>query len=215
MIPKKEWNIKASKKCLTCNSLFFALPYQLKKRLYCSRLCTSKSQEKRKTIVCEICNSIFYKALSRTSKYCSRKCYEIEWTIRSKKFKKDFHKGMTPWNKGKKLEKMRGSNHPSWKGGITPLVRSIRTMTIYKKWRSKIFERDDYTCVFCKKKGGYLNADHIQPFRLILRKNNITSLPAAENCLDLWNVENGRTLCAPCHRETKTYGYNYFTYETN
>jgi len=34
----------------------------------------------------------------------------------------------------------------------------------------------------------------------------INSLEEALNCEELWNVNNGRTLCRKCHNKTKTYG---------
>lgn len=87
---------------------------------------------------------------------------------------------------------MRGAEHPMWKGGITPLVRSIRTSTQYKAWRAAVFARDDYTCQICGSRGGRLNADHIKPF---------AQYPQLR-----FSVVNGRTLCEPCHKDTPTYG---------
>lgn len=56
-----------------------------------------------------------------------------------------------------------------------------------------MFERDDFTCQQCGKKGGRLQADHILPY---------STHP--ELRLDL---NNGRTMCVPCHRATPTYGW--------
>lgn len=34
----------------------------------------------------------------------------------------------------------------------------------------------------------------------IQEENNIKTLEDAENCEELWNINNGRTLCRNCHR---------------
>ena len=134
-----------------------------------------------------------------------------------------------PWNKGKKdiysketLEKIsksgkgrkwsvadrlsksatapRGSDHHNWKGGVTPKYERIRRSIEYKLWRKSVFERDNHTCVWCgykshKKINGKsdIEADHIKPFSLF---------PALRFAID-----NGRTLCVPCHRRTDTWGF--------
>ena len=85
-----------------------------------------------------------------------------------------------------------GSDHWNWQGGKTTQAERIRKSTPYKAWRTAVFERDDYTCVLCGVRGGVLNADHIKPFAL-----------HTELRLD---VDNGRTLCVPCHRATDTFG---------
>lgn len=96
-----------------------------------------------------------------------------------------------PWRCGEK-------NH-LWKGGITPINMAIRNSLEYKIWRRAVFERDNYTCVWCGvrcKKGlgktVKLNADHIKPF---------SQYPELRFAID-----NGRTLCKPCHLTTDTHG---------
>ena len=87
-------------------------------------------------------------------------------------------------------------NNPAWKGGITPINLKIRNSKEYTLWRSAIFERDNYTCVWCTKHGGYLEADHIKPFAYFPELR--------------FAIDNGRTLCRPCHittfKENKEYG---------
>lgn len=96
-----------------------------------------------------------------------------------------------------KLSKAKmGSNAPMWKGGVTKLNNSERKIFMYtfeyRNWRKLVFERDKYTCKFCGQVGGRLNADHIKPYALY-----------PDLRID---VNNGRTLCEPCHRTTSTYG---------
>jgi 5-methylcytosine-specific restriction endonuclease McrA len=90
----------------------------------------------------------------------------------------------TTYNKGEK------SN--LWKGGLSTKNQLIRQSTEYKLWRTSVFERDNYTCIWCGIVGGKLNADHIKPFALYPELR--------------FAIDNGRTLCVPCHRTTDTYG---------
>lgn len=92
-----------------------------------------------------------------------------------------------------------GNNNPSWKGGISKLSRRIRRLAEYKEWRSKVFQRDNFTCQNCGRQGGSLHAHHIKPFYEILGENNITTIEQALLCSDLWLLSNGQTLCIKCH----------------
>ena len=99
-------------------------------------------------------------------------------------------------NKMSKKAKLRiGEKNSAWKGGKMaqyPEYERIRKSVEYLIWREAIFKRDNWTCVWCgDNKGGNLNADHIKPFAL---------LPELRFAID-----NGRTLCVPCHRMTDTF----------
>lgn len=94
----------------------------------------------------------------------------------------------------------RGEKCHLWKGGITPEVRAIRTSFEYKLWREAVFKRDNFTCVFCGVRGQRLNADHIKPFSVFKELR--------------FDVDNGRTLCVPCHKATPTYGNRSRTIRT-
>lgn len=61
----------------------------------------------------------------------------------------------------------------------------------YRLWREAVFKRDNWRCVQCGARGN-MHADHIKPY---------SKFP--ELRLD---VDNGRTMCPPCHRQTPTYG---------
>lgn len=92
----------------------------------------------------------------------------------------------TKWQTGRKGEL---SNH--WQGGKTKELKRLRNSAEYRKWRESVFVRDDYTCQFCGVRGTYLEADHIKPFAYFEEER--------------FSVENGRTLCKPCHKTTSTY----------
>ena len=88
----------------------------------------------------------------------------------------------------------RGDRHPQWKGGITPKNSTIRLSLAMKLWRESVFQRDKYTCQGCGKCGGNLNAHHILGF--------------AEHPEARFDIENGATLCEPCHRAVHRRGAN-------
>lgn len=107
-----------------------------------------------------------------------------------------FKKGhkMTIEIRKKISESMSGSKTHLWKGGITPINMKIRSSLEYKLWREAVFKRDNYTCIWCKKQGGKLNADHIKPFAYYPELR--------------FAIDNGRTLCIDCHKKTDTYLVN-------
>jgi len=84
--------------------------------------------------------------------------------------------------------------HWNWNGGVTPINEKIRKSKEYNLWRKAVFERDNWTCIWCGQVGGKLNADHIKPFSLFPELR--------------FAIDNGRTLCISCHRKTDTYGGN-------
>lgn len=110
-------------------------------------------------------------------------------------FKREKFKGRyTPWLIGRKLSLLTranmadahsGSKTNFWKGGITPINKAIRAGLKYALWREAVFRRDNYTCVFCKVRGGRIEADHIKEF---------AKYPELR-----FKLSNGRTLCRPCH----------------
>ena len=130
---------------------------------------------------------------------------------RGKKYRPMSLQGKENISRGKVGEKnpMHGKireQNPNWKGGLTPLRMRIRELGIYKKWRKTVFERDNYTCQECDKKGEKIQAHHlIHSFASLLHKYNILSVEDANNCIELWDIKNGQTLCKPCHKETDNY----------
>lgn len=85
-----------------------------------------------------------------------------------------------------------GSRNVNWKGGVTPHNVMLRHSIEYKAWRKKVFERDGYTCQSCGARGVKIHADHIMPFAYFPELR--------------FEINNGRTLCVPCHKDTDTYG---------
>ena len=104
-----------------------------------------------------------------------------------------------------------GDMSPNWKGGISKLRDKIKNTFQYRQWRSDVFTRDNFTCQKCGEKSGngkaiYLEAHHIKPFAEIREKYQIKTLEEALHCEELWNINNGQTLCLKCHNKTKLGG---------
>jgi len=108
--------------------------------------------------------------------------------------------GKKPWNWNKERPEISGERHWNWKGGITPLTHLIRNCFEYRQWRSDVFTRDNFTCVLCGASGTCLEADHFPKlFSSVMKEYEIKTLEQALSCEELWNINNGRTLCKSCH----------------
>ena len=84
-------------------------------------------------------------------------------------------------NMGHKKDK-----HWNWQGGITSETLSLRKSIDLKLWRETVFNRDNYICQMCGKKGsGNLQADHKLPFSIYPELR--------------FDINNGQTLCINCH----------------
>ncbi len=104
-----------------------------------------------------------------------------------------------------------GENCYWWMGGKTETKSLLRECFEYKEWHRQILKRDNFTCLHCGSKKE-LEVDHIKPFSLIILENNINTFEDGLNCEKLWDIENGRTLCFPCHAKTDTYGVGVKNY---
>ena len=60
-----------------------------------------------------------------------------------------------------------------------------------KLWRLAVFERDNFTCQECGKRGIYIEAHHIK---------NWAKFPKLR-----FKISNGKTLCKGCHKKTDNY----------
>lgn len=104
-----------------------------------------------------------------------------ETRLKSSKSLKEFYKNNTSIRKGS----WTGKKNPRWKGGITEKQKAIRNSKEFVTWRLAVYTRDDYICRKCYTRGGKLHAHHIMSF--------------ADNEDLRFIVDNGITLCQPCH----------------
>ena len=85
--------------------------------------------------------------------------------------------------------KQNGSKNPNWKGGLIAYDKYALSIHAFKYkmsiWSAKILERDGIKCKLCDSEEK-LNAHHIIPVRELEEK-------------DLFNINNGITLCRKCH----------------
>lgn len=141
---------------------------------YCSIECAEKAKSEkyqgenhwkynRTETKCKICGVKFEHIPSKNRKYCSKSC------------------------SGKDREYPTGSDNPNWKGGKTNKVRKLRSSKEYSEWRTKVFERDDYTCQKCHSDEKFIHAHH--------------KVSVSENIGLIFDVKNGLTVCADCHQK--------------
>lgn len=155
---------------------------------------TGKYQKSLKKIKCKNCGKLFNPRNYRI-KNCSKKC---GYLYRSKTYKptKKTLKKLSEIRSGIKRTKkwrdnisksLKGEKNGSWRGGITKIRNRKRDLRKQRRWREKIFARDNYTCQECGQIGGKLEAHHIIPFWA--------------NKETRYLIENGITLCKSCHKK--------------
>ena len=160
---------------------------------FCSRECYrvslrgNKLREgtgKHKPKLCVTCGNQFKKGHRlpeqwKVAKYCSVAC-----SIKSKIGipRPDVAKRMIGNKNGRKLK---GKNHPNWKGGVTPANHLLRHSEEYNEWRKAVYKRDGWTCQECKVKQEHPIAHHLKSFHEYPDLRFI--------------VENGMTVCRSCH----------------
>lgn len=165
---------------------------------------------------CEQCEKTFTIRPQSKQRFCSKNCVYLS-RQKAKEFKDCLNCG-TKISITTKLvcrpcfpEYYIGDKKSSWRGGLTSINKMVRNSDQMAIWRNAIFERDDYTCQICGERGNKLNADH-HPMSLseIIITYNIKGLKDARNCPQIWDTNNGRTLCVPCHKTTETYGFKKY-----
>lgn len=165
-------------------------------------------------VACTICGTEVKRKPSRPGQYCSHKCYWAakklgagylpshlgarygHYTAEHKLAMSqgwERRKGTPTALRGKKRQRAypKGKDHPMWKGGITTSDRAER-MRFRRTLQKDIFARDDYTCVQCDTRGGFIQVDHILSW---------ATYPKLR-----FDEGNCRTLCMACHYKN-TFGH--------
>ena len=88
----------------------------------------------------------------------------------------------------------RGSLHPNWSGGVTPLRQKFYIKAEAKQWFKDIYSRDGKICRVCGSDKG-LQVHHILPIR--------------KYPLLIGDSSNGIVLCKSCHDKTKFKEHRY------
>lgn len=140
---------------------------------------------------CNSCNKMFHFSPSKLkqgrAKYCSQNCWMS--SVERKELMSRVHKGKKcPFSNPPHFS---GIEHWNWQGGKTPEGKRVRNSEAYKSWRKTILKRDNYSCQECGIRGGKLHADHIKSFAFFPELR--------------LSLNNGRTLCVPCHKNTNNY----------
>ena len=173
------------KTCARCGKRYWARSGSSK---YCNECRTEMS-------VCPVCGrkkSIYHM-------FCSNTCAS-KWKYQhSQRVKEALQKGLEvahknkAWKKSPVIQKgephlwARGKSNPNWKGGSHNERHTAMCRVEYQNWRNAVFGRDNYTCQLCGKRGGDLEAHHIQHW---------SEYPDLR-----YSVDNGLTLCKLCHKQ--------------
>lgn len=197
---------KKTIKCDTCGIEFTKYESKISTHNFCCRDCYLKYHSKDvPTCTCKICGKIFKGDKYNANKYCSRACYNEDHGIKNKirkcpccgenfEAKQSEDKYCSQECFLKILhEKIKGENHPNWKGGLS-LLNDRHDSHEYKEWRQQVYIRDNYECQICgsKKK---INAHHILSWKHYPEKR--------------YDINNGMTLCGECHTKLhQEYGYD-------
>jgi 5-methylcytosine-specific restriction endonuclease McrA len=156
--------------CLLCDKQFTVQKASTKR--YCSRDCANKSPEKSEA---------------------SRKKANKQWS--DKRSRQKLIKGIEARSKSPEWRNsshfQRGAANPRYTG-YREERESGRVRYEYKKWRTDVFKRDNYTCQNCYVRGGKLAAHHIQHWAKFPELRYVLS--------------NGLTLCESCHKEVHSAG---------
>jgi len=117
-------------------------------------------------------------------------------------------KGKTTWMKGKKHtkeSKEKNSLSHIKEDSLAPLIKKIRWNSKYKSWKNNILDRDNNICCKCGEKNSILEVHHINPINEILKEHSIDDINVAIKCPELWDENNGISLCVPCHAKEDKY----------
>lgn len=166
-----------------------------------------KGQGQLRTKICSGCRKPF-QCRKAATRFCSRSC-GARSRLPSTYGNRGVKKGTAPWNKGTKnprpnyrhseatREKIRFGILNNGRQRKSTENYRLRRSELYRQWRRAVFERDGFQCRECgaRSRKGHrveIQAHHIKEFALHPELR--------------FDVDNGLTLCRPCHVETPSFG---------
>lgn len=102
--------------------------------------------------------------------------------------------------------KRRGENAYNWNGGSSRLNVTVRSLYENRKWMNAVKARDGQ-CLRCGLTDN-LEAHHIVELADLIETHGVKTAEDARNTPELWDLENGETLCRPCHYSHHGREYN-------
>lgn len=144
---------------------------------------------------CTICGADYEvkKHRASASNYCSREC----WSNRNPPSEficphcgetfTSYHRDAIYCSRSCRAKDKTGKDASAYVDGKSMQRQRARDSVELAKWREKVYKRDGYTCQYCGANGCALNAHHIKPY---------AEYPKLRVALD-----NGVTLCIPCHEK--------------
>lgn len=178
------------------------------KDFYCSDECKNKgyslkysgensARYDKLTVKCAICGVDVtrnrYEIETSNYNYCGKECAYKGWS--------KFYSGENNPLYGTERPEIRGENNPNWNPDKTREQRQKdRKILENTKWIRSVFERGNYTCKCCGKRGGDIVAHHLDGYNWCIEKR--------------FDVDNGVVLCDKCHKLFhRKYGYGNNTKE--
>lgn len=157
----KHHDSKITTICPSCGISFDSFPSQCRKT--CSYTCMAKMKERKEVRDCQTCGKPFTCKRTRFDICCSWEC---------------------------RVERLRGENHPNWRGGELPNYGGD-----WVRAKRKVRKRDGNRCVRCGKtaeeNGENMSVHHITAYRTFTD-------PFEAN-----KTENLECLCRSCHMKIK------------
>lgn len=165
-------------------------------------------------LTCKHCQKVFevqpWAAKTGRKKFCSKACFYLGRELKG--LFQPGHPDMVPPESRGHSEETRAKmvvanrkaarydpDNPLWKGGAREQRKREMQGYKYRDWRTAVFTRDNWTCQCCGVRGVYLEADHIKPW---------CAFPDLR-----YEIDNGRTVCRPCHMMLDTHSAGALKYK--
>lgn len=160
----------SKRNCVTCGKEFYVRKFRINDPIrgkYCSRKCRYFKVERK----CIVCGKYFIRSriqiFKNGGKFCSHKCYSFNGSINvnCNVCGREYCVWKTNYKRGIYKQCSRECRDNT---RVSPFQMLIRRMDKYRRWRTRVFQRDGYECQECGKKTGELQVHHKVSFAEIL-----------------------------------------------